>query len=103
LNAEKQFTPYLIAAESATNLNAQAAYFLALLQAYLRYEGLKAPEVDDWLGADTQSRNVSALTQLDTWGAYFAEAEIDGDQASVDEMERHIRRVKQWLQTGHWI
>ncbi|MFY2764876.1 DUF6602 domain-containing protein [Arenimonas sp. MALMAid1274] len=101
-DAKNQFTPSLVALESATQLNAQAAYFLDLLQAHLRYEGLKAPQVDDWLGADTTQRKISGLTQLDTWGAYFAEAEIDGDRAAVSDMENHIQKVKLWLKTGIW-
>lgn len=101
----EQIIPVLMAADSATGLMPQAAYFLQQLLSYLRFGGIKPNKrqyMAEFLGADTTWKNVGSLIPFDSWGAYFVQQEMGGDEKIVEEFESQINAVNGWLQGEPW-
>jgi hypothetical protein len=105
-DSKNELTPTLVTKSSATGLKAQAAYFLQLLLAYLRYGGLKRSrgnEITEMLGADTLTLKIGKLTPLEHWGAYFSQEEgMDDSEDDVKKLEAHVRAVQGWLGGQIW-
>jgi hypothetical protein len=104
---KRLYIPTLQHASSVSGLNAQAAYFLQHLLAYLRSDGLKAvesPAIGRLLGADTRWDKHSSLAGSSgwSWGAYFQRDEMDQGEEVVDEMEKRIEAVTKWLKGARW-
>lgn len=104
---KRQYIPTLQHASSVSGLKAQAAYFLQHLLAYLRSDGLKAveyPAIGKLLGADTRWATHSSLAGSSgwSWGAYFQRDEMDQGEEVVEEMERRIEAVTEWLKGTRW-
>lgn len=105
--AKRQYMPTLLHASSASGLNAQAAYFLQHLLAYLRSDGLKAvgsPGIEELLGADTRWSKHGSLAGVNgwSWGAYFQRDEMDQGDAVVEDMEKMLEAVMNWLKGERW-
>lgn len=104
---KRQYIPTLMHASSASGLNAQAAYFLQHLLAYLRSDGLKAAEswaIGKLLGADTRWNMHGSLASANgwSWGAYFQRDEMDQGEEVVEEMEKLLEAVTKWLEGARW-
>lgn len=104
---KRQYIPTLMHASSASGLNAQAAYFLQHLLAYLRSDGLKAAEswaIGKLLGADTRWNRHGSLAGANgwSWGAYFQRDEMDQGEEVVEEMEKRLEAVTKWLKGAPW-
>ena len=104
---KRQYIPTLIHASSVSGLNAQAAYFLEHLLAYLRSDGLKATEtpfIGKLLGADTCWNSHGNLAGENgwSWGAYFERDEMDEGEEVVEKMEKRLEAVTNWLKGAHW-
>lgn len=103
----RQYIPTLMYASSVSGLEAQAAYFLQHLLAYLRSDGLKAqnsPGIGKLLGADTRWNKHASLIGANgwSWGAYFQRDEMDQGDDVVEEMEKRLEAVKKWLKGARW-
>lgn len=102
----KNMVPGLYSCESATELNAQAAYFMDLLLAYLQTDQIKrdtSRRIIRELGADTICQKFGNLAPA-IWGPYFSRDEI-GDPAGVEAVaaaEGEIFAVSEWLSSGSW-
>jgi hypothetical protein len=102
-----RLVPTLMHASSVSGLKAQAAYFLQHLLAYLRYDGLKdagSSVVGKMLGADTRWTEHDSLAGENSWswGAYFEHDEMGKGQEVVEEMEKRINVVMEWLKGARW-
>lgn len=102
-----QYIPTLQHASSVSGLDAQAAYFLQHLLAYLRSDGLKAvesPAIGKLLGADTRWDTHGSLVGSSgwSWGPYFQRDEMDQGEEVVEEMEKRIEAVTKWLKGARW-
>jgi hypothetical protein len=104
---KRQYIPTLMHASSVSGLDAQAAYFLQHLLAYLRSDGLKATEskaIGKLLGADTRWNMHGSLAGENgwSWGAYFQRDEMDQGEEVVAEMEKQLEAVTNWLKGARW-
>ncbi|MCU0762857.1 MAG: hypothetical protein MUF76_07735 [Hydrogenophaga sp.] len=102
-----QYIPTLMHASSASGIVAQAAYFLQHLLSYLRSDGLKASESSAFgglLGADTRWNKHGALAGENgwSWGAYFQRDAMDQGEEVVEEMEKRLEAVTNWLKGARW-
>lgn len=103
-----QYIPTLMHASSVSGLAAQAAYFLHHLLAYLRFDGLKStesPAIGKLLGADTRFDKYGSLAGTNgwSWGAYFQRDEMDQGEEVVEEMEKRLEAVMDWLRGSRWV
>lgn len=101
--ADRILTPKLMARTSVSGLPAQASYFLQMLLNYLHHHSLKpgsGRELQDMLGADTQTEVVGTLTDFAEWGPYFvlSEGVRSTGAEEVQEAERRIEKVERWLE-----
>lgn len=102
-----QLRPALFSLSSATGLDTQASHFLEILLSYLRFGGLKPPElhtISEMLGADTQMTRVGKLVAGD-WGVYFAlENDIPGYSIKdVEYAEKAIAATEAWIEGSAWM
>ncbi|MGY2096064.1 DUF6602 domain-containing protein [Pseudomonas simiae] len=93
--------PSLYTKKSTTGLNSQAAFFMQELLSHLKSGGAKKNQIsytEEMLGADTLMELSHDLADPE-WGAYFAQAHGIGDDphSEVDDMERNILGVQNWL------
>jgi hypothetical protein len=97
--------PVLKTKQSVSRMEAQAAYFLQMLLAHLRFSTLKAGagrELETMLGSDTRDLTGRSLVGPGPWGLYFAESESDLEEPAVAQanrldMEKRIAKARVWL------
>lgn len=106
LASARRWVPVLISKKSASGLDANAAYFMQMLLSHLQLGPVKlfsGREFDWMLGEDTQCTLEGKLVADDKWGPYYRYEEgIEETRDELDESERLISSVRNWLQGDAW-
>ncbi len=98
-STQMRLMPILYSKKSNTGLPSQVAFFMRDLLAHLRYGGAKnnySYTMDDMLGSDTIDTFFSELA-VPNWGPYFGIEHGTQDDEEIEETEKHITSVQNWL------